>query len=362
MSKQRKVLITGAGGFIGGRMVEVLHALDYGHIRAGLRRWSSGARVGRFPVELVKCDLRDAADVRAALQDVTHVVHCAVGDHASTVDGTRTLMEAALAAGVQRVIHISTIDVYGTPLGVIDETHPTESTGRAYGDMKLAAEQICQDLARRGLPVTILRPTLVHGPFSATWTVAYAQRLQARPWLIPEADASGTCNLVYVDDLVGAVIAALEADTAPGEVFNINGPDVPTWSEYFHALNDALGLPPLAAKSKARARLTALTWLPVRKLAKVAMSRFGSQVMAVYQRSELARTWMKKAEGKIRTTPVPDEFEVYRRKTSYSIDKARRLLGYQPRFPLKKAVTLSAGWLKHAGYVPNGAAQNGNHR
>ncbi|HEY0811347.1 MAG TPA: NAD-dependent epimerase/dehydratase family protein [Longimicrobiales bacterium] len=361
MSDKKKILVTGAGGFIGGRIVEVLHALGTGEVRAGLRRWSSGARIGRFPMEMVKCDVRNAEEVENALRDITHVVHCAVGEQSTTVEGTRVLMEAALKAGVKRVVHISTVDVYGTPEGTVDETHPLTVTGRPYGDSKIAAEAVCQELAARGLPVTILRPSLVHGPFSATWTIAYAQRLQSRPWLVAEEDARGTCNLVYVDDLVGAVIAALDANTPSGEAFNINGPERPSWGEYFHALNDAMGLPQLESERQSRARLSALAVQPVRKSAKLVLKRFQNQVTFVYQRSELARTIMKRAEHLIRTTPAPAEFTVYSRRTSFSTEKAERMLGYKPRFPLARALPLTAAWLKHNGFVTAAPATNGNH-
>jgi nucleoside-diphosphate-sugar epimerase len=251
MSEQRTILVTGAGGFIGGRMVEAMHLLEAGTVRAALRRWATGARIGRLPIEMVKCDIRDPSQVREAMRGVTHVVHCAVGEHSSTVDGTRVLLEGAAEAGVQRVVHLSTVDVYGDADDTVDETHPLTVTGRAYGDSKIEAERVCQELASEGLPVTILRPTLVHGPFSATWTISYAQRLQRRPWLVPESDAQGVCNLVYVDDLVGAVLAAFDADAPPGEAFNINGPERPTWHEYFAGLNDAMGLPTLVTSTPA---------------------------------------------------------------------------------------------------------------
>jgi nucleoside-diphosphate-sugar epimerase len=359
MSERRRVLVTGAGGFIGGRVVEVLHTLGVGDVRAGLRRWGSGARIGRFPVELAKCDIRDRSEANAALEGVTHVVHCAVGtvgDRETTVEGTRVLLEAALQRGVQRVVHISTIDVYGIPEGSVDESHAVVRTGRPYGDMKIEAEEVCRELADRGLPVTLLRPTLVHGPFSATWTVAFAQRVQSRPWLVAEADASGTCNLVYVDDLVGAVIAALDAPVAPGEAFNINGPERPSWHEYFSALNDAMGLPALEPQPQARARLGSLAVQPVRRSAKLILKHFQTQITALYQRSELARLAMKRAEHMIRTTPAPAEFAVYRRQVSYGTDKAERVLGYRPRFPLARALPLTAAWLKHSGFVTSTAA------
>ena len=348
----KKILVTGAGGFIGGRIVEILHEQQIGEVRAGLRRWSTGARIGRFPVDMVKLDVRSAAESEAALQGVTHLVHCAVGDRTTTVEGTRTLLDAALRMGVKRVVYLSTIDVYGIPTGDVSENRPLTLTGRPYGDSKIEAEHAVQELVARGLPVTILRPTLVHGPFSATWTMAYAQRLQSRPWLVAEKDAQGTCNLVYVDDLVGAVIAALDADTEPGEAFNINGPERPTWNEYFHALNDSMNLPPLVVETQGRARMSSRMVHPLRKSAKFLLKHFEAPVMGAYKRSELARTIMKRAEGVIRTTPAPDEFVVYSRKVTYSTDKAEKLLGWRPRFPLADAMPLTGAWLKHSGFAP----------
>jgi nucleoside-diphosphate-sugar epimerase len=352
MSSQRTVLVTGAGGFIGGRVVEVLHQLGADHVRAGLRTWGSGARVGRLPVELVQVDIRDDDQLRRALADVTHVVNLAVGEPSTTVDGTRKLLTAAHASGVQRVVHISTVDVYGQPEGAVDESRPLTITGRPYGDSKIEAERACQELAAKGLPVTILRPTLVHGPFSATWTVPYAQRLLKRPWLIPEAASQGICNLLYVDDLVSAVLAALSAETAPGEAFNVNGPERPTWHEYFTGLNDALGLPPLVEASPSGARVRSAAVQPLRKSAKFLISHFEPQIMRVAQRSLLARDAMLRAERLVRTTPSPAEFAVYQRQTSFSTSKAQETLGYRPRFPMATALPLTAAWLRHHGYVP----------
>lgn len=352
MSSQRTILVTGAGGFIGGRVVEVLHQLGEDRVRAGLRRWGSGARVGRLPVELVQCDIRDDDQLRRALEGVTHVIHCARGEPSDTVDGTRKLLAAAHASGVKKVVHISTVDVYGRPEGgEVDESRPLTITGSDYGDSKIEAERACQELAAKGLPVTILRPTLVHGPFSATWTVAFVQRLLKRPWLIAEADAQGTCNLVYVDDLVSAMLAALSVETAPGDAFNVNGPERPTWHEYFTQLNDALGLPPLVATTPSGARLRAAAVHPIRKSAKFLIARFQPQIMEIAERSPLARNAMVRAEGLVRTTPNPAEFAVYQRQTSYSTSRAEETLGYRPRFPMAKALPLTAAWLRHHGYV-----------
>jgi nucleoside-diphosphate-sugar epimerase len=348
-----RILVTGAGGFIGARLVEVLHCAGDWQVVAGVRRWSTAARVARFGVELAQCDIRNAEQVTRALLGATHLVHCAVtgDDRATIVEGTRVLMEGALQAGVRKVVHLSTVDVYGRPEGEVVEERPYGVTGRVYGDSKIEAEEAVRSVAERGLPVTILRPTLVHGPFGATFTVAYAQRLQAAPWLVPATAAQGTCNLVYVDDLVGAILAALQTRTAPGEAFNINGPERPSWNEYFQALNGALGFPALVYAEPGQARLAQKAMEPVRAVAKATLKRLKPQIMAVYQRSELARRFMKAAEARVRNTPNANELEAFARRVSFSSAKAQRVLGYQPRFPMKAALPLTAAWLRASGFV-----------
>jgi nucleoside-diphosphate-sugar epimerase len=352
MAEQR-ILVTGAGGFIGARLVEVLHCAGGWQVVAGVRRWSTAARVARFPVELAQCDIRSPEQVARALRGVTHLVHCAVtgDDRATIVDGTRVLMESALRAGVKKVVHLSTVDVYGRPDGEVTEDRAFGRTGRLYGDSKIEAEQAVQALVARGLPVTILRPTLVHGPFGATFTIAYAQRLQTSPWLVPQAAAQGTCNLVYVDDVVGAILAALQADTAPGQAFNINGSERPTWNEYFLALHRALELQALVFARPSQARLASRLMEPVRHGAKLLLRGLKPQVMALYQRSELARAFMKAAEVRVRNTPNANELEAFGRRVSYSSEKAQRLLGYCARFPMREALPLTAAWLRANGFV-----------
>jgi nucleoside-diphosphate-sugar epimerase len=95
--------------------------------------------------------------------------------------------------------------------------------------------------------------------------------------------------------------------------------------------------------------------LPFRNAAKFLISHFQAPIMGVAQRSELARNGMLKAERLLRTTPVPGEFAVYSKRTSFATDKAENMLGYRPRFPMADALPLTAAWLHHHGFIQNGS-------
>src|SRR3954470_24201777 len=147
-----RILVTGAGGFIGGRIVEVLHELKPGSVRAGVRRWSSAARIGRLPVEIVQCEIGSAESVRSAMQGVTAVVHCARGDAATNIEGTRIVLEEALRAGVRRIVHLSSVAVFGRQEGSLSEASPATPGADAYGSSKVKTEELCAEYGRRGLP------------------------------------------------------------------------------------------------------------------------------------------------------------------------------------------------------------------
>lgn len=352
MRNDQRVLITGAGGFIGGRVAEVLHCSGLATVRAGVRRWSSAARIGRLPIEIQQCDVTDPGQVREALKDVRFVVHCARGTPDVTIEGTRNILEAALQAGVERVVHLSTIAVYGDVSGDVDETYPCQYTGNPYGDSKIEAEKICWKFHEKGLPLCVLRPTIVYGPFCKLWTVDIAERLlQSRRLPLSKEYCQGTCNLVYVDDLVAAILLALRKDEAIGEAFNVNGEERPTWYEYFRKLSEATGIPEPTEQKAASSWLSAWAIKPVRSTAKFALSHFQDQIMALYKRSGLAKSAMRRAERIIRKSPTTAELRLYSKQASFPTDKAARRLAYKPKFSMAEGIQLSVAWLEHHGFI-----------
>ncbi len=177
----QKVLVTGAAGFVGGWVVECFQ-LSGIPVRAGIRSWSSAARLARRKTEIVPCDVLSNSQLRAAMEGCDAVVHCAVGNDEVTVSGTQNVLATAHEMGLRRVVHLSSAGVYGNAAGIVDENIAPTQRGNAYAKRKIAAEQICQTFMDRGMPVVVLRPTIIHGPFSYTWTVSFANRLWSGRW------------------------------------------------------------------------------------------------------------------------------------------------------------------------------------
>lgn len=349
MSRSSKILITGASGFIGGWLVETIYLSGRAGVRAGIHRWMSAARLARFPLDIVLCDVLSSTEISDALSNVTHVVHCAYGSDETTIEGTRNMLNAASEKGVERFVHISTTDVYGRQDGIISEETPFESTGQAYSAAKIKAEELCWEKSQQGLPVTVIRPPIVYGPFGRTWTIDLAAMLRSGGWSLLEGTGEGICNLIYVRDLAEGILLALEHPAAVGEAFNLRGPDLVTWNEYWRNFNAALGLPPLEMQNTAQAALRAMMMEPIRTVGKFALARFEGILRYVTRRSRRTKRLLTNVEKAIKSTPRPYQLGLFDRKADYTPEKAIGLLGFQPNYGLEEGLNLTVRWLSHVG-------------
>jgi nucleoside-diphosphate-sugar epimerase len=345
-----KILVTGATGFIGGRIVEVLHLSKFKDVRATIHQWSTAARLGRFPVEIVEMDLLDQEQVDKALDGITHVIHCAKGPEEVTVGGTRNLLEASLTKEIKHFIHLSTAEVYGKVLGEIDESFPLTYSGNDYNKMKVDAEKECWEYAKKGLPVTIFRPSIVYGPFSTYWTTRYIKMMIAGKWGIYERYGDGKANLIFVDELVFAALHALDKEKAFAQAFNVNGPQVASWNEYFQSLNDKLGLQPLKKIKVSQANLKTTLMQPVRFAGEIVRDHFLEPVKKIADTFAFAKRLMKQTEHALKTTPAKEDFELYQRDVFYNASKVGRILGWHPTFSIDQGIQVSVDWAKQQGF------------
>lgn len=347
------VLITGAGGFIGGWMAEALHLSRWAQVRAGVSRWSSAARVARFPVDIVRCDVTDADSLDQALQGVDIVVHCARGkgnDNSVTIDGTRLLIDRVRKAGVQHLVFTSSVAVYGEATGLVHEDAAPVSPLTEYGAGKRAAEAICEESADDDLRISVIRPTIVYGPFSEQWTTPYIERFASGRWRALGAGGEGKCNLVYVGDLVRMVQFLVETDLGPYVVLNGNGPEVPTWNSYLERFNAALGFPPFAEPDASLGLQVALR-RPVRALGKYVLANHKDLLMAAANASPPLKALMKKTEQDLKLKPNDDDLARYALDVTYSMDKAKDL-GFTPKTSVDDGIALTVDWARSVGVVP----------
>jgi NAD dependent epimerase/dehydratase len=241
--KDKSVLITGAGGFVGSHLTERL--VDTGARVGAFVRYNSRNDWGMLrllpkhkldEIEIFAGDLRDSQAIRRAFQKRDVVFHLGSliaipysyvhpRDTIETnVIGALNVMSAAKEAGVERVIHTSTSEVYGTAIYVpMDEKHPLQGQS-PYSASKIGADMVAESFHRSfGLPVSIIRPFNTFGPRQSARAVIptiIIQALAATPQ-ISLGSVFPTRDYTYVEDLVSAFIKVAESGESVGEVINI---------------------------------------------------------------------------------------------------------------------------------------------
>ncbi len=398
----RGVLVTGGTGFLGSRVVEKL-VLEHGaRVRVLTSNYARAARAARFDLELVRGDVGDRDLVRAAAEGCDVIVHCAYGSRGSererrrvTVEGTRAVLDAALAVRAARVVHVSTMVVYGIGIeGVLDERAARRRSGVGYADTKLEAEALALRYAQEhGAPVTVIQPTAVYGPYAPSWTERVIESLKTRQVVLIDG-GTGLANPVYVDDVADAMLLAAIRDEAVGEAFLVASGERVTWRAFLERYERMLGyrstvdMSAAAAKAhhaKAQRRRGVLAELrssvaadsalrkrlmKTRELdALVRLLRPAADTAALRplvarlkrggrrrQRGDGGRPPSGVAPGADASKRIesvhPKQVDFLAAKTDVSIAKARHLLGYDPRFDLDAGMALTEAYLRWANLLP----------
>jgi nucleoside-diphosphate-sugar epimerase len=310
----RKILVTGSSGFIGGWTARILTERGY-PVRAQYRRSNVPGHleeIRRLGAELQRSDLTVPGDVRALLENVDAVVHCAAlardwgyeeDFYLHNVEVTRHLLEEARGAGCRVFVFLSSLSVQG--FGIhrqSTEEGPFYPHHSGYQRSKKAAEQFVLNAAAPGFRVTVLRSGNAYGPGDTT---TFYRLLEAQERGV-RGTVSGNRALtspVYVEDLVQAVILALENPAGAGQVFNITSGEEVTWREMMHYSAELLGVHPWLELP------IALAWV------------------AAWLFNGIYRLFHIKAEPVLFPYRVAHIAQDY----NFSIEKARRILGYDPR-------------------------------
>ena len=239
----QRVIVNGADNFIGERVLAALQQSGWAE--------PQGIAGG------------DTAALIRALPDSAAVAHCAVGD-AGSIRRAADALYAGLRtlAAVPRVVHLSSMTVYGTASGRIDERTEPRADGAGYALAQIAAERQAADYPNH----VILRPGVEYGPRCPAWSARVARWLYAGRLGDLGAAGDGICNLIFIDDLAAAIVAALRTPDISGQVFNLAGGEKPTWNEYFSNFAIALAAVPVRRITGRRLRLETKLLAPALKI------------------------------------------------------------------------------------------------
>ena len=326
-----RVLVTGASGFVGSAVARALIGRGF-DVRLLMRSTSPRTNVADLAAETVEGDMRDAASMARAMQGARFLFHVAADYRLwardrneivhNNLEGTRATMNAALAAGVERIVYTSSVAALKPVHGVaVDETsrHSDQSVIGAYKRSKLAAERLVESMIlTRGLPAIMVAPSTPIGPRDVKPTPTGRIIVEAASGRMPAFLDTGL-NLVHVDDVAEGHMLALEKG-AIGENYILGGEDVTL-----------------------QAMLAAIAPLAGRKAPRIKLPR-GPLYPLAYAAEAVARVTGKEP------FLTADALKMSRYHMFFSSAKAREQLGYRAR-PYGEGLKDAVAWFRAQGYL-----------
>jgi predicted dehydrogenase/nucleoside-diphosphate-sugar epimerase len=381
LDKPRKVLITGASGFIGCRVAEILSQRTGYQVRSAIHNPANASRIARLDTEMVQADLGDYESVQRLVAGCDAIVHCAIGTETGnpkrvleiTVGGTKNLLRAAQASGLEHLVHISTIAVHSEHhTGTIDEQTPTQpGKGNTYGESKL-----CAELAVRNgsVPFTVIRPGCVYGPYGKTF-ITNPIRAMAEGRLVLSGAEHTPSNTVYVDSLCEAIVRSLENKISLGKTYTLADDDGMTWGEFYRYFAKRFGMtfrtepqacsPQGSEGSKRSAKSGTILGLAKSEEVKEVLKAFAWQTdvgSVARQWLESKPTWKRRVKklaglGTAATyrpesaEACKEQLRILPRPATVRSELARRELGWQPMIARPVCLRIVGDWLEYAQIV-----------
>jgi dihydroflavonol-4-reductase len=326
-----KILVTGATGFLGGRVISKL--LEEGHEVVGLVRESSNREGVPKGTEIIEADLFDIESLKKAVQGVHVVMHFAAyfnfypSDEELmfkvNVEGTKNLMNACVGTDVERFIYCSSTETMGgiryPPANEDTELRPDFS----YGESKIMAERAIRQITEdTGLAHIILRPTGVMGEGDLYVIYEVVQELyNGKVFALPR-DLSAKFMYTHIDDVVSGFVAALTPMAALNNTI-ILCPDEPmSWEQLLELMTQYLGVKP------PRLRVPGV------------VAKFGMLLLSPFKnRNKMTFFWHGKSIDMISCDRV------------YTNEKAKRLLGWAPEVTMAEGLKRAVDWYFENGYL-----------
>lgn len=321
-----ELLITGGNGLLGHHLIEALHSRgDRARVLAlegENTTWLEDRSVAVFRGNVCQPDSLDPA-----IEGADAVLHLAgmmglwrpLQDyHDVNVSGTENVCRAALKAGVGRVVHVSSWTVYGMDLGEsCDEEFPLRPFPEPYALTKAGGDEVVQRLiADEGLGAVIVRPGTFFGPQDRLHFGRIADRLASRKAVVV-GRGDNALPFVYVTDVVQGLLLALDDPAAMGQAFNITNDQPLTQQEFMELTASEIG---------AQAPRIHVPYKPLYAAGYAAERLAGA--IRLHRQPPVTRLGVK----------------LFGTDNRHSIDKARRLMGFEPKVTLREGIRLAADW------------------
>ena len=320
--KPQKVLITGANGFIGNRLMQ--HYKSQGIAVIGVDLTGNQE-------DIFQGDIGQPETISHLLADCDVVIHTAalVSNAIADADmwrvnvlATHNLVEAAKKHHIKRFVQISSIVAYGNSAeGELDENHPVHADGGSYVLTKLASEHaVLAATANSTMELVIIRPGDVYGPGSRPWVVLPLEAINKGQFMLP-AKGEGFFRPIYIDDLIRGIALATACKEAAGEIINLSCDGYITTAEFFSYHYRWLNK---RGPLKVSTRLALFAATMASKIAAVTGGVNEASTATVTQLS--TNSW-------------------------FSIAKAERILGWKPEVPLDTGMQASQTWAQDQGLI-----------
>jgi nucleoside-diphosphate-sugar epimerase len=321
-----RVAVTGAGGFIGGALCRRLTAEGAGVLGLDIDA-SAAERVAAAGAEFRVCDTTDAGAVADALPGCDVVVHTAaivaefgpMEDYVRvTVRGTRNVLDGAHTADVRRVVHVSSIAIWGSDYRArLTEDAEPRPSGWPYQDTKAASDVLAR---RRG--AVVVRPGDVYGPGSRQWSIRPLEAMKSGRLMLPRG-RDGMVTPVYIDDLVECLVLAASSEAAePGQAYVAWPGQVVSGADFMAYYARMLGRP--------------------------GVPRLPGTV-------HRAAVWLEERMARVARRPPTVTAAAMRylnREHAYSVSRARERLGWEPRVDLDEGMRRTEAWFREEGLLP----------
>lgn len=340
-----RVAILGANGFIGGRLVEVLHKAEATEVIPIIRDPSKSERLIHLSLEVRHADAFEEEALTTSFRGCEIVVSCIAGPPEIITGTIKPMYNAAERAGIRRIIYLSSAVVHGQApaAGTREETQLCDRQPIPYNNAKVRAEWKLRQLReRKNVEIVILRPGIVWGPRSS-WVTNFANALLNGAAYLTN-DGRGICNSIYVDNLAHAIRLAMQAEGIDLQAFFLGDKELIRWIDFYAFIATALGYDIADVPRIEPLHPPKSTGLPALRSLKTLLRRAVRHTIFGFEADDTASPHLSRLQATLEMSLL------YACNYKLCHEKASCFLNYHPTVSFAEGCRHTISWMANVGY------------